>query len=164
MEVASVFQKMMHSEAMLSAKGSFQSERGKGWLACCYALLIGIPTRLEKRPFVLEISPRGNRSLWKRLFDGKDFSTYVRQRGNLLYERKFPASFVFELSADTEGGIYYRFRSFRLLGIPVPGFFAVRPQAECKALGTNEWSFCVHVHTFRNKLVLKYWGRAVLGE
>lgn len=162
MEVAPVFKHMMEATEPVVAEGTFQSVAGKGWLARCYTLLIGIPLRAQKKPFVVEITPHGEHSVWKRLFDGKNFSTQIRQTGNLLQEKKFPAAFHFVLETDAKGGLYYRFRSFRVLGIPLPRFFSVRPEAACEALGATEWSFCVHVYSFGNKLVLKYWGKAVL--
>lgn len=156
-KVAPVFKNIHFESGKIHAIGEYQSQKGKGLLNSFFCLLIGVPIIKGKEKFKLEINE--DRTEWKRTFGVKKFITRTKIEEALFKERKGIFEFEFLLTTS-KNKLNYEFKKFKILTIPVPNLFSIKPNAVCKAQGNNKWTFEVETKSPFGDLIMKYSGEA----
>lgn len=160
-EIKGVFREMHCCEEEFQAKGSFQSESGKGWLNRMICWFLGIPIPSEKSNFSLKINPKNGE--WKRTFGFEIFKTKTTTVGTLFKESK--GIFDFEFDLVTQGDeLRYDLKSFKVMKLPFPKKLSVIPLATAKQTGSGIWSYNVEVKSPLGHKILRYWGNAEVVE
>lgn len=118
----------LHARAGAHAwEGVASVERGRGLPARAVAALFRFPRAAAAVPLRVEIAPRGERSMWRRRFAGRGFTSVLGAgRGRferLLVERFGPFAFGVALVRDGET-LRYVVRRWSAFGVPMPRAWA----------------------------------------
>jgi Domain of unknown function (DUF4166) len=113
------------------ARGTFQVERGRGFLRNAIASLLGFPRAGVDVPVILEVSVEGDRERWRRRFPGETVVSVQWERDQLLFERFGMNSFSCNLMIKGDE-LLYEFRRAWLAGIPLPSWASPRIEGVVK--------------------------------
>jgi hypothetical protein len=108
-------------------EGIASVERGRGWPARAVAALFRFPRAAASVPVRVEITPRGERRVWRRRFAGRSFTSVLGEgRGRcerLMVERFGPFAFGVALVCDGDT-LRYVVRRWSAFGLPMPRAWA----------------------------------------
>lgn len=156
----SIFEKSHFGSEDIAAKGTYQAKRGIGPLNYISWLFVKVPIGEHYQPFSLTIKKGKDGDTWKRNFNGAEFITKLSEKEGVIKESRGPFSFEFRIDQKSEFEIVYRFKSFRLFGVKIPNWCAVKPEAQFVQLSETKWRFDVVTWSPINSLVVRYWGEA----
>jgi uncharacterized protein DUF4166 len=113
------------------ARGTFQVERGRGFLRNAIASLLGLPRAGVGVPVLLEVSVEGDRERWCRQFPGKIVVSVQWEHDQLLIEKFGVNSFSCILKVNGDE-LLYEFQQAWLAGIPLPSWLSPRVEGVVK--------------------------------
>lgn len=110
----------MHGDAPhLHARGEADIRGATNIPARLLRRIVGLPAPGTQRQLDFSIQREGTREVWKRNFSGSMMHSVLTSNDSRLRERLGPLTFLFDLRRDGDA-IDWKFRSARLLGIPLP--------------------------------------------
>lgn len=131
-ELAEVIRRLHAPGAMVCAVGTFRVCRGTNRLARILGWLAGLPAECEAVEVNLRVTPTSTGEEWRRLFDGRPFTTTQWLRDGTLVEIAGRSELQFHLEVR-DGALHYQARRcavrWGFVRLPLPGWLAPRVTA-----------------------------------
>lgn len=140
--------------------GQADVRRGRGFLACIIATIVGFPKAGTNLPISVTTVPENGGERWKRVFDGQVFSSMLStgkaRNEHLIVERFGIAAFALAL-VISEGRLCLIPRRWSVLGVPMPGFL-LPGGASCETEVDGHFQFDVEISAPFIGLIVAYKG------
>lgn len=147
-----------HDLDAASARGTLRITRGQGAIRGRLADLLGLPAAGESVQVDLRVRTVKGIQTWVRHYGLRRIETRQWIRAGLLVEAAGPYRMGFRLAADSRG-LRFTFVRAWLGGLPLPGFLALKVDAEASAApDTESWRIDVRISAPLLGMLARYEG------